>query len=546
MKSLFDNNNNNNNNNIIDKFTPPGHRPVHTLYTVCRTLLVLGRRGGFYRPKSRVCLLTSFVALLLLMSGVEPNPGPQFHMGMLNAHSVVRKGPLIQEMITSHRLDALAICETWISADDPDAIKLDSAPVGFSVTHVPRPSVTHRNRGGGLCFIYRDELTVKQHPLQRSMKLQTFECQLLLISNSTLDRPADKPIVLANIYRPPSSTIPSDFYDEMSDLLLMVGDFIDGDRFVMCGDFNCPGTNSTVDAELVSLLDFHGLHQHVSTPTFHTARANNILDLVVGPGGSDRIASVEVCPSHDVSDHDLVKWSINRHPLPPRLTRTYSFRNLKSIDMARFQEDLANSRLFTAPAETASEFAEQIDTVATEILDAHYCPTQTRTKLAASSSHQDNRWLSPDAISAKRERRRLERLWKSRGREHDRAEYRRACRHANKAILASRRQHYTEKIQAAGSNPRGRWSAIRGLLHSTKPVNVIPGGQGRCDAFASFFVNKIISIKSAIATKLAGNTVDALHADGAFNGVPLDDLQPPTVEEVRKMIGAMPAVFPDR
>ena len=518
----------------------PGHRPIHSLFTPWRTVLLLGRCGNFFRPNRRVCLSTSLVALLLLMSGVESNPGPQFLMGMLNAHSVVRKGPLIQEMITSHSLDALAICESWICADDPDAIKLDSAPSGFSVMHVPRPSVTHRNRGGGLCFIHRNELTVRQHPLQRSLTQSTFECQLLSISSPSLDRPADKPIVLANIYRPPSSTIPPDFYDEISDLLLKVGDIIDADRFVMCGDFNCSGSNSTVDAELIALFEFHGLQQHVTTPTHHTAGTNNILDLVVGPTGSDRIASVRVHPSHDVSDHDLVKWSINKHPLPPRLTQTYSFRNIKSIDLVRFQEDLTMSRLFSAPEETASKFAEQIDTVTSEILDAH-CPLQTRTKLASSSSHQDNRWLSPDAISANRERRRLERLWKSRGREDDRAEYRKACRRANKEIIASRRQHYTGKIQAAGSSPRRRWSAIRELLHSTQPVNVLPGGKRLCETFASFFDQKINSIKAAIASKLAGNNSDALRADGAFNGEPLRDLQPPTVEEVRKLISAMPS-----
>ena len=34
-------------------------------------------------------------------------------MGSLNADSIVRKGPLIQELITSHRLDALAICVSF-------------------------------------------------------------------------------------------------------------------------------------------------------------------------------------------------------------------------------------------------------------------------------------------------------------------------------------------------------------------------------------------------------------------------------------------------
>ena len=218
-------------------------------------------------------------------------------MGSLNARSVVRKGPLIQELISSHRLDALAISESWICGDDPDAIKLDSVPDGFRVMHVPRPTATHRNRGGGLCFIHRDELTVKRHPIQRSMQHQTFECQLLSILNAAKDRPADKPLVLANIYRPPSATIPSVFYDELSDLLTKVGDFIDTDRFILCGDFNCLGPNSTVDTELMSLFDYHGLCQHVSTPTHHTSTTNNVLELLVGSSDSDRIASVEVLPA---------------------------------------------------------------------------------------------------------------------------------------------------------------------------------------------------------------------------------------------------------
>ena len=298
------------------------HRPAPSLSTTWRTLLILGQPGGFYRSHRRVCLPSSLVALLLLLSGIESNPGREMHMGSLNARSVVRKGPLIQELISSHRLDALAICESWICGDDPDAIKLDSVPDGFRVMHVPRPTTTQRNRGGGLCFIHRDKLTVKQHPIQRSTQHETFECQLLSISNAAQDRPADKPLVLAKIYRQPSATIPSLFYDELSDLLTKVGDFIDADRFIMCGDFNCPGPNSTVDTELLLLFDYHGLCQYVSTPTHHTSTTNNVLDLLVGSSGADRIASVDVLPSHDVSDHDLVTWSIARQSLLPRHTIT--------------------------------------------------------------------------------------------------------------------------------------------------------------------------------------------------------------------------------
>ena len=221
-------------------------------------------------------------------------------------------------------------------------------------------------------------------------------------------------------------------------------------------------------------------------------------------------------------------------------TVTYSFRNIKSIDKAKFQDDIIISSLFNDPAETADEFAVQIDSVVTGILDAH-CPLQTRTKLSSSSSHRDNRWLSPEAISAKRERRRLERLWKSRGLEHDRAEYRKACRTANKAIIASRCRHYTEKIQAAGSNTRERWSAIRNLLHSSGSTDANLGGRHQCDLFMNYFVNKIRSVKAAIAAKLAGVNINALRSDGTFSGEPLRDHEQPTVDEVRKLIDSMPA-----
>ena len=132
-------------------------------------------------------------------------------------------------------------------------------------------------------------------------------------------------------------------------------------------------------------------------------------------------------------------------------------------------------------------------------------------------------------------------MWKARGLEPDRAEYRKACRVANKIIIASRCRNYTEKIQAAGSDVRGRWSAIRDVLHSSGSVEVNLGGQILCDSFSSFFTNKIRSVKAAITAKLAGSTIDPLRFDGTFSGEPFRDPDPPTVEEVKKLIDSMQA-----
>jgi hypothetical protein len=319
--------------------------PAASLWTVRRFLFVDGRCGAFYRPRTTVSYSSAVVAMLLLMSGVESNPGPIVAVASLNANSIVRKGPLIRDVVETHQLDLLAVCETWIADDDPDAVKLDAVPAGFRVTHQPRPTATINKRGGGLCVIHRDSLIVKQHPLQQRLRCRTFECQLLTVSVGGASRDT---VVVANIYRPPE-TNPQSFYDELSDLLSNFGDCIDNDRFVVCGDFNCGGADPvSIDSDLQSVLDVHGLRQLVTTPTRQTPTTSSLLDLVIGSAlGSGRISSVTVKPSHGISDHDLVTWSLSSRHKTLRPTHTYQFRNIKSMDLYRFKRDVIRSELFT-------------------------------------------------------------------------------------------------------------------------------------------------------------------------------------------------------
>jgi hypothetical protein len=97
-------------------------RPLSTLFDVKLIHQVAGRCGEFYRPRKNASRSSSLVALLLIMAGVHQNPGPAITMGVFNADSTVHKGPLLHDLIDTHRLDALAICESLIVHDDPEAI----------------------------------------------------------------------------------------------------------------------------------------------------------------------------------------------------------------------------------------------------------------------------------------------------------------------------------------------------------------------------------------------------------------------------------------
>ena len=106
------------------------------------------------------------MALLLLLGGVQLNPGPTISarstprdalsLGVLNVRSARRKAALIHDVIDDHRLDALALRKTWIPSDAPDAVKLDVCPPGYQVLH--RHRGTSDQRGRGVALVYRDTI----------------------------------------------------------------------------------------------------------------------------------------------------------------------------------------------------------------------------------------------------------------------------------------------------------------------------------------------------------------------------------------------------
>jgi hypothetical protein len=82
-------------------------------------------------------LWSSLIAFLLIT--VESNPGPpNLRFGSLNARSAVHKAALIRDLIHDNKLDILAVCESWIVDDAPDAIKNDIAPCNYSVLRTHR------------------------------------------------------------------------------------------------------------------------------------------------------------------------------------------------------------------------------------------------------------------------------------------------------------------------------------------------------------------------------------------------------------------------
>jgi Reverse transcriptase (RNA-dependent DNA polymerase)/Endonuclease-reverse transcriptase len=506
-------------------------------------LAVRGPCGGFFRPsfrRSRSCVL---VALLLLLGGVESNPGPaasytrpaSLNIGSLNARSAINKGALVRDIIESNQLDILAINETWITADDPDSIRLDAAPPNYVTRHFHCSNPGRKTkRNGGLAIIHRETLTVRPHPLQTTLSVTSFHFQAVNIISSNFS------FLLINIYRWPDSNL-NTFITELDTLLSAATTAISTDRLVVCGDFNCPGaTASTIRDDLSTTIDAFGLKQLVTSPTHSGPYGDSLLDLVITAKDSTLLDNLAVCNTHGVSDHCLVKWTVARC-LNRRQPTTVFYRNLKSLDLDAFRTALSNSPLFTAPEDTVDGFASQIDDVVTDILD-QLAPIR---QLKKCPGKKINRWLSDAAIEAKRLRRRLERRWKATGDILARRSYRAICRQANKLINESRMQHCCSSIADKPYGSRQQWSAVRDVLHATTPSE-LPSNDDcikRCTVFSDYFIGKIKSIKISIATLLtgqAGQPGDPLEADLPHVGPRLLVLQPVNADEILKLLSSLP------
>ena len=246
---------------------------------------LLSMAGRAFKPRTHRSPPAALVALLLLLGGVESNPGPAAAVcGLLNARSVVNKAAVIHDVIADNKLAVLALTETWVTSDAPDAIKLDIAPPGFQVLHQPRGSSTDK-RGGGVAIIHRDDISVRQLDVGTPTEFEVLATRLTL-------RPTDHVTVVC-VYRPPGA-VTRLFCDQLADILDQL--VTAKQRFVVCGDFNCPGSGDRQaqrDANLDDLLHSYDLMQHVQD----TTRGSNTLDLLLtsacDTGLLSRVSSVQ-------------------------------------------------------------------------------------------------------------------------------------------------------------------------------------------------------------------------------------------------------------
>ena len=99
-----------------------------------------------------------------------------------------------------------------------------------------------------------------------------------------------------------------------------------------------------------------------------------------------------------------------------------------------------------------------------------------------------------------------------------------------------------ERINEASKNPKRLWTTIKSILHSSPPPSneqlSPPISRSLANSLASFFYQKIVSLKDSIALKLQGSPTP-FDFDLPHSGEVLSDFTPVTPAEVSQLLRSM-------
>ena len=244
------------------------------------------------------------------------------HCVCLNSRSILPKRNDLFAYLSSHKVDILAIVETFL-----DSTILDAEVCLPSYVVFRRDRTRH---GGGVLLMVREDLQVSQRP-----DLDLFCDELLWLEVVT----SLGPLLFGVYYHPPSQSV-SDLLS-LNNCLLSIAKY----PIILCGDFNVPNidwstgfptTSCSASTILCELVHDNHLHQMVHSPT----RQHNILDLVL-TNSPDIVTNVYLSDNLPFTDHDAVEFSLSML-VPSQSSCRRVLYNYKKADLSGLIETLSH------------------------------------------------------------------------------------------------------------------------------------------------------------------------------------------------------------
>lgn len=402
-------------------------------------------------------------------------------LGLLNVRSLRGKSASVCDIICTERCDVFAVVETWHDDASSPSLLL-SCPPNYNLVERARPRAAASNESlatnhGGIAVFFSSSFKCKQlDPLD----MYTMELLMIRLCHS------GHSLVLAVIYRPGSSTLTDQFFEELE--LVVDSVLATNCRFVIMGDLNLHVDDAS-DRHAVRLDDIlttYGLTQHVSGSTH---QHGHTLDLVITADDLS-IESLQLHDTLSLSDHLCLTFQLllADYTAASNSVRFMS-RTWPAFDAVAFEQELADSELFSVQSDDVDWLFNEYNTRLTKLLDKHAPRREVCCKPRRLAP-----WFDCDCHAAKKTTRRLEQVYRRTHQPQCRDTWQQALADYRTLLRQKEQQYWNSRISDAAHNPRSLWNSLNVLLHSK---NADP--HFTANEFATFFHNKVTTIRNSTA-----------------------------------------------
>ena len=205
------------------------------------------------------------------------------------------------------------------------------------------------------------------------------------------------------------------------------------------------------------------------------------------------------------------------------------FRNLRSLDIESFCEDILTSPLLQDQAVELNALVDQYDNVLRSLLDL-YAPLKRRTV----TLRPRDPWYKPEVVVQKNIRRRLERKWRSTRLLCDREQYVHQCYVVNNLSESLKSTYYTDIINEHSSDQRILFKTVGKLLQKSTNKRYPPSSDDTALAhsFSDFFTSKIDKIHHGLVERKI--RFESSPPDVKVRGAEFCNFAEVTLEEIEK------------
>lgn len=442
-----------------------------------------------------------------------------------NVKSLNNKIHSVLQVLNDDNTDIVCLQETWFSSET-NAITSIIKQAGYNIDHVFRSKV-----GAGVAILWKTKFqSLKQIckiPAKTYVSLQ-YQCVVFNF---------DPKLIILSIYRLQEIS----FTQFLTDLDEIINDhFSNSHSFIIVGDFNVhfEKSESRNTVLLSDLMSSFGLSQLTNGPTH---QLGHTLDLVF-LNTFEIQASTSSPIDYNIGDHFPVNLTLTnlQNSTAQRSSKIISYRNLRGINLEEFSSDLCSQfNNLNDHVDFPTQYS-QFSRITHETLDRH-APLKTKTLL----NKKDVPWQDSEYRKERALRRKLEREWKkSVNKTGNRTcpkraayiEQRSKCAHL---ATLKRSQYYRNLIHKNNGDQSALFKIVSQVLDKNKSVT-LPQFDNQpinlANRFNTFYIEKVETIRKKIPTIDSSDSDSFDFNHSTFNGTPLAEFDPVTVDELRGLL----------